>query len=279
MEGKYSHYAVRVDKVPGIYTSWEEAEEQVSGYSFAKFKGFKNLAEAVAYMQQGKDRKQKGPLRNVETLTPQMRKLGVGLSQAGLTQIGASGSGPSMPVGSAESEYVPETRLGGFLIVEEMELYLVRACMKLSMGCPILDGRAFYDQYGAKMFCFTGAFRCEEKGVYFEVEGCVCADQIRAREDAAYKLLDRLLTHTGHTILDFNYRRLCASQQQVEELRVVQDNEAEDRQTQIWAETPRYTWEMNSNIQEAYFDHFNQDLSSLKSIHQSRTHLEDSREY
>ncbi|MED6206700.1 hypothetical protein PIB30_029313 [Stylosanthes scabra] len=58
-----------------------------------------------------------------------------------------------------------------------------------------------------------------------------------------------------------------------------------DSNFQIWAETPRYTWrspritwEMNSNVQEAYFDQFNQDLSSLKSIHQSRTDLEDSRE-
>ncbi|MED6204235.1 hypothetical protein PIB30_007347 [Stylosanthes scabra] len=245
MEGKYSHYAVRVGRVPGIYTSWEEAEPQVTGFPFAKFKGFKSLGEALKYMQHGKEKKEKGPLRNVDSLTPQMRNMGVGSSQGGSSwhdgssQGGSSPGGspatrfgrsiPSIPIGSVDVDFVPETQLGGFLIAEDMVQYLVRACTKLNMPWPIVEGREFYSAYGVRMFCFTAALRCNERGLNLKVEGCISAEQSRARDNAAYKLLDVLLRHTGNSILDFNYRRLCAAQQQVQELQEAHDREVPER--------------------------------------------------
>lgn len=46
--GKY--YAVRKGQHPGIYTSWPEAQKEVSGYSGAEFKGFNTKAEAKEFM-------------------------------------------------------------------------------------------------------------------------------------------------------------------------------------------------------------------------------------
>ena len=46
--GKY--YAVRKGQHPGIYTSWPEAQKEVSGFSGAEFKGFNTEAEAKAFM-------------------------------------------------------------------------------------------------------------------------------------------------------------------------------------------------------------------------------------
>lgn len=43
-------YAVRKGVCPGIYKSWEECQQNVTGFSGAEFKGFKTLEEAEEYM-------------------------------------------------------------------------------------------------------------------------------------------------------------------------------------------------------------------------------------
>ncbi|MED6110531.1 hypothetical protein PIB30_043866 [Stylosanthes scabra] len=178
--GKCTHYAVRVGRVPGIYRAWDEAEVHVSGYPRAKYKGFKSLEEALDYMNGPSSQKLKGTSsQNVERLTPQMQKLGMWLSQPSATQ----------------------TWLGG----------------RCNVGCPTFEPREFYSQFGSKMYACTAALRSEEMGINLEVEGRVCPDKNRAREDAAYNLLQQLLTVTGSSIMDFNYRRLVEAERNLEE--------------------------------------------------------------
>ncbi|MEK3733386.1 ribonuclease H family protein [Paenibacillus sp. FSL M8-0334] len=43
---KQKYYVVWVGKVPGIYTSWDECQQQVNQYTGAKFKAFESKAEA-----------------------------------------------------------------------------------------------------------------------------------------------------------------------------------------------------------------------------------------
>ncbi|MED6207709.1 hypothetical protein PIB30_038175 [Stylosanthes scabra] len=224
--GKYSHYAVRVGKVPGVYTSWEECEKQVIGFSRAKYRGFHNLSDAMAYVRGGSDmEKKKSPLKSMDSLSPIMAKLGVGLSQTGPTQMGMTGTTTYGYGGDAgDVDFVPETQGGGFLIAEEMELYLLRACLMLKLGSPRFEGKEFYSEYGQRMYYFSAKLTCEGKGLFLEVHGCFCQDEERAREDAAYNLLDKLLTTTGHSIIDFNYRRLCTAKQQIEEMQNMQES-------------------------------------------------------
>lgn len=47
---KKNFYAVKVGKTPGIYTNWEDAKAQVSGFPGAVYKGFVTADEAKAYM-------------------------------------------------------------------------------------------------------------------------------------------------------------------------------------------------------------------------------------
>lgn len=54
MSGKY--YAVKKGRNPGIYRSWAECEEQVSGFRGARFKGFRTEHAAEVFMQGGNDR-------------------------------------------------------------------------------------------------------------------------------------------------------------------------------------------------------------------------------
>ena len=53
MSSKY--YAVLAGNKPGVYTTWAEAQAQVSGFSGAKFKSFHTLEEAQEYVNGSKD--------------------------------------------------------------------------------------------------------------------------------------------------------------------------------------------------------------------------------
>ncbi|SFC21591.1 ribonuclease HI [Alkalibacterium subtropicum] len=44
------YYAVRKGRKPGIYSTWPEAQKQVSGYPSAQFKSFQTQDEAQAYI-------------------------------------------------------------------------------------------------------------------------------------------------------------------------------------------------------------------------------------
>ena len=48
---KKKYYAVRVGKVPGIYSTWDQCKEQINGVSGAQYKSFPTLAEAEHYIQ------------------------------------------------------------------------------------------------------------------------------------------------------------------------------------------------------------------------------------
>lgn len=48
MPNKY--YAVKKGRTPGVYTSWPEAQKQVSGYTNAQFKSFKTKGEAQDFI-------------------------------------------------------------------------------------------------------------------------------------------------------------------------------------------------------------------------------------
>ncbi len=47
---KKKFYAVKVGKVPGIYSTWSECEEQVKGFPSASYKSFATLSEAENFM-------------------------------------------------------------------------------------------------------------------------------------------------------------------------------------------------------------------------------------
>lgn len=52
---KKKFYAVKVGKIPGIYSTWDECQLQVDGVSGAKYQGFLTLEEAEKYILQDDD--------------------------------------------------------------------------------------------------------------------------------------------------------------------------------------------------------------------------------
>ncbi|MED6160532.1 Ribonuclease H1 [Stylosanthes scabra] len=249
-EGKYSHYAVRVGNVRGVYTSWEECVPYVLGVSGAQFKGFKSLEEALVYMHGGSAAKGKNIVSTPtmkEKLSPAKAKVGEPSSKMLATQPEASFDGGSVDSGTyAESQYVDETQGGGFVIVEDMELYLWRACRKLGLGCPVFDKKLFYDVSGQLMFGFSTAVRCEEKGLAIESDGSFMADEFMAREDDAFKLLDELLKRKGAEVCDFNFRRNCALRVEGREDRESRESMLQQRRLDVERDCARLRHEIET---------------------------------
>mmetsp|Transcript_49558 Transcript_49558/g.97600 ORF Transcript_49558/g.97600 Transcript_49558/m.97600 type:complete len:281 (+) Transcript_49558:445-1287(+) len=46
-------YAVRIGRVPGVYSTWEECEKQVKGFSDCSHKSFRTEAEAWSFVNEG----------------------------------------------------------------------------------------------------------------------------------------------------------------------------------------------------------------------------------
>jgi len=63
MSKKY--YAVKKGRTPGVYTTWTDAQKQISGYSNAEFKSFQSQEEANAFLD---DSNVKKPVIDDQTL-------------------------------------------------------------------------------------------------------------------------------------------------------------------------------------------------------------------
>jgi ATP-dependent DNA helicase PIF1 len=73
MSSKVSIYAVRIGKVPGIYSTWAEAEEQIKGYPGAQHKKFSTMSEANDYLDTSVKRiiiPQRSPGMNTKRIEP-----------------------------------------------------------------------------------------------------------------------------------------------------------------------------------------------------------------
>lgn len=52
-----NYYSVRIGRVPGIYLTWKECEENVKGYSKAQYKKFESKEKAEEYIKQNENAK------------------------------------------------------------------------------------------------------------------------------------------------------------------------------------------------------------------------------
>lgn len=64
--GKY--YAVKKGKIPGIYNTWSDCQEQIKGFSGAKFHSFSTLEEAHNYMAEKDYEQKKYSINNEDNL-------------------------------------------------------------------------------------------------------------------------------------------------------------------------------------------------------------------
>ncbi|MED6131430.1 hypothetical protein PIB30_009911 [Stylosanthes scabra] len=228
-EGKYEFYAVRAGRVTGIYTTWEYCNQQVHRYKRSQFKGFNDLADAMAYMRRGGEEGRTSTHAATGSaggsLSARLHKLVVEDGKTAATQGSTSSqshnegtSGGTFP-GSAGEDYVDDTQGGDALITKDMELYLMRACTRLQVGPPRLERHEHYSCDGHHLVAFSASLRCPGQRVDLVADGSFFMNDSLEWQDACYRLLHKLLTVKGKMIRDFNYRNLIATRQEVVQLR------------------------------------------------------------
>ncbi|GFZ42549.1 hypothetical protein JCM24511_00265 [Saitozyma sp. JCM 24511] len=92
---KAAFYAVSAGHKPGIYTTWAEAEQQVKGFSGAKYKKFTSEAQAAAFVSGGPTPYSATNDRNDLTLSSSCA------SSGGVARTSSSSSGPSGSSGAS----------------------------------------------------------------------------------------------------------------------------------------------------------------------------------
>ena len=91
------YYVVWKGYAPGIYSSWEEAEIQVSGYPDASYRSFKTMEQAVEAFREGFDKE--GLINEVNKEMERLRKEG--------TKITAASGAPVTPAAPAPKPAAP----------------------------------------------------------------------------------------------------------------------------------------------------------------------------
>ena len=52
-------YAVKIGKTPGVYETWADCQNQISGFSGAVYKGFATREEAIAFVDKGENKQER----------------------------------------------------------------------------------------------------------------------------------------------------------------------------------------------------------------------------
>ncbi|MED6155014.1 hypothetical protein PIB30_001696 [Stylosanthes scabra] len=220
----WPYYAVWRGRVPGVYTTLRDYQQQVEGFPGSIHQGFGNLRDAIVWMRG----EVKGGNTSVAVATGGLLSwlhgivADAGFGSSSDAQSGNPHVSADFPlfmgryVGlDAGEDAVPDTQRGGFIITEEMEVYLVRACTRLRVGTPEFTHREFFSVNGHHQVGYFTSVHCSEKDIHLEVASGLFWDDAFAREDAAYNLLSKLLVRTGRSIRDYNYREVTALRERI----------------------------------------------------------------
>ncbi|QHO23135.1 hypothetical protein HN51_046910 [Arachis hypogaea] len=218
--GKYRLYAMRRGRILGIYTSWEDCKEQVNEFKDAEFKGFCLLRDAQHWL---------GVVNPPLTLPPPP-ELDSGVHPpTGLFEQSFSLSkyfnsmhvGPTLGESSQKAfvpcsqipqgpNIVPETSLTQFVLVEDIEVYLIRVCCQLRLDYPAFNRREFFSDSGELLHGYWVTLQSQQRDVNWIVEGGFSSDEQTARQDTSFKMLGKVLSLVGKEIHDYNYRIVAA---------------------------------------------------------------------
>ncbi|MED6155013.1 hypothetical protein PIB30_001695 [Stylosanthes scabra] len=201
-EGRYSFYAVRVGRTPRIYSSWEECNMQVHGFPFCEFKGFQRLAEAEEYINRGSlservrrgERRADGDIHETESLGQTLQRLSVGGGCVGKTK---AKSACGVEKGSASKAGSPP-KANHVVVVQDMVSLVRDVCKSIQVAV-----------------------------------GGVFADDAKALQDAAFRLIEKIVSAEGLVIADYNCRVVQRLQGELEAMGTTLTSPLADRVRQL----------------------------------------------
>ncbi|KAJ1388038.1 hypothetical protein SESBI_39499 [Sesbania bispinosa] len=97
---------------------------------------------------------------------------------------------------------------------------LGQVCMSLKIGQPIYRSRPIMNLEGVPYNAFRASLISKLHGIHHSAVGAYAPSEDLAREDAARKLLTRILAATGNQICDFNYYKVEALEEKMKALNI-----------------------------------------------------------
>ncbi|GAU31879.1 hypothetical protein TSUD_114910 [Trifolium subterraneum] len=190
-------------KNPGVYPTWEDAAEQVVGWSGNRHVKYPTFVHAMATWVKFCNKKGMDPNKGIHINKD--------------SQIGSSSQTNTDVNDNVQPNMLAiDTTSGEFIIQHSMQTEVERICYAYGIPPPtytlqekrLLDGVPYVRYYGALVAGAIGS-PCVSLGRFARLDD-------DAREDVAAILIGRLLSVAGHTIRYFNYYNVQQLQQQVE---------------------------------------------------------------
>ncbi|QHO53973.1 Ribonuclease H [Arachis hypogaea] len=176
--GRYRYYVVKRGRKPGIYTSWEECNEQVYGFKDSHHKGFMVRREAEEWGSLPRqDPVGNNTVPESQELVVSFGDLTVGESD-NVTGDGSSGSGTAA----------------------------TSCCFMSQVGPLVFFQRDGFRSEGKKYHGFGISLQSTAKDINFFVSERFSTDERLARQDAAFITLERFLEEAEVKIFDFNFQ-------------------------------------------------------------------------
>ena len=158
---KRKFYAVKVGKLPGIYQTWSEAEEQVKGFSGAEYKSFLTLEEAERYISPKPD----DVIREENGVDDINKEIQIEIDNLESGQVIAFVDGSYSPNADGKAKY----GFGAILITNESEVSL----FKSYVNADYIDSRNVAGEIQGVRHAILWAIENGKKEItiYYDYEG------------------------------------------------------------------------------------------------------------
>ncbi|KAL4328742.1 hypothetical protein AHAS_Ahas13G0230500 [Arachis hypogaea] len=200
LEGEKIHYsssskedAVTKGTHTGVFTSWEDAREQVCDFIFPEVHGFNSYQQVV--------------------LAFNARLWCITIEKCATLQMMGSSVIPFLNLLEVRCENIPvvKTRLpviGEFSIVNSMEEWLVKLCYDSEIPASCFFKKERYLRNQGPFYGFTVVVPGEPYEFKLNAKGQISMVEKATRKDAAMEMLGQVLDITSKAIKDYNYSKV-----------------------------------------------------------------------
>ncbi|XLR64688.1 hypothetical protein S83_015360 [Arachis hypogaea] len=199
---RYLFFAVTKGTRTGVFTSWEDAREQLRDFNFPEVHGFNSYQQAVLAFNA---RLRCIMAEKCATLEMMGGSVDALCGQKGGSECGSFSGRPSvswLPV-------IPQEELNAeFAIVNSMEDWLVKLCYDSEIPTPCFFKQERYLRDQGPFYGFTVVVPGEPYEVELNAKGRFSMVEKAAREDAAMEMLGQVLDITGKEIKDYSYSKV-----------------------------------------------------------------------
>ncbi|KAL4393722.1 hypothetical protein AHAS_Ahas02G0080400 [Arachis hypogaea] len=150
----------------------------------------------------------------------------------------SGGTRPGAPL--CDDEVIPTVNPDQFVIMEDLEQMLRRACDALKTEPPVFEPRDCVYVQGDRYYGFVVHVGGPPDGVNFVAYGRFSADERMARQDAALSSLQAVVGESGKEILDYNYYVAQSCRERLMELERISSLSVDSRVAELEAENARH---------------------------------------